>query len=429
MDTERRRKYKENLDLYNGVHWPGSARRGEKRLTFNYVKVAIDKMTSYLTQDMSIAVDPLDDTEATADKASEAEVELSRVIASLSLNSLIYATEVDCAILGDGCYKVLWDTARKQVKVTAPDVQGVFVWTAPDDNTDVIQVACQYELPAATPRGKKPTRTEVWTPARFDLWDNAQLVSSKKNPYGFIPFIIFPNISRPKEYWGESDVVSLKEPQIELNRAVSQLSHILELSGNPIAVLENISEAEDIAVKPGAVWAVPEDAKAYLLDLLQGGGVRLHIDYIDLLYKAFHDLSETPKTAWAKDERDLSGVALEIEMQPLLQRMRRKRLIRDRVYRTLFDYILKLLTQYQNYDAGNVVPRVVWGASLPRDRSREIDNECRLIEKMVHTRKRAMEILGVEDPGKELADALRERADILEQTANKGKTPGAVESV
>lgn len=42
-------------------------------------------------------------------------------------------------------------------------------------------------------------------------------------------------------------------------------------SGNPIAVLENVTEAQDIAVAPGAVWEVPEKARAYLLDLLQGG--------------------------------------------------------------------------------------------------------------------------------------------------------------
>jgi len=47
---------------------------------------------------------------------------------------------------------------------------------------------------------------------------------------------------------------------------MSQLSRILELSGNPVAVLENVEESEDIAVKPGAVWNIPEDAKAYLLE-------------------------------------------------------------------------------------------------------------------------------------------------------------------
>ena len=93
---------------------------------------------------------------------------------------------------------------------------------------------------------------------------------------------------------------------------MSQLSRILELSGNPIAVLENVEESEDIAIKPGAVWNIPEDAKAYLLDLLHGGGVNLHINYIDLLYRTLHDISESPRSAFGGTERDLSGVALQI---------------------------------------------------------------------------------------------------------------------
>jgi hypothetical protein len=99
---------------------------------------------------------------------------------------------------------------------------------------------------------------------------------------------------------------------------MSQLSRILELSGNPIAVLENVEESEDIAVKPGAVWNIPDEAKAYLLDLLQGGGVSLHINYIDLLYRTLHDVAEAPRAAFGGTSRDLSGVALEIELQPLL---------------------------------------------------------------------------------------------------------------
>lgn len=51
------------------------------------------------------------------------------------------------------------------------------------------------------------------------------------------------------------------EPQRELNRSMSQLSRILELSGNPIAVLENVEESEDIAVTPGAVGTFPKELR------------------------------------------------------------------------------------------------------------------------------------------------------------------------
>jgi len=40
-----------------------------------------------------------------------------------------------------------------------------------------------------------------------------------------------------------------------------KLSRILEVSGNPIAVLENVEASEDIAVQPNAVWNIPEGAR------------------------------------------------------------------------------------------------------------------------------------------------------------------------
>ena len=91
----------------------------------------------------------------------------------------------------------------------------------------------------------------------------------------------------------------------ELNARCSVLSRVLELSGAPIAVLENVDGSEGIAVGPGAKWELPEGAKAYLLDLLASGGVGLHFDYVQLLYRALHDLSETPRTAFGDAGRDV----------------------------------------------------------------------------------------------------------------------------
>jgi len=63
------------------------------------------------------------------------------------------------------------------------------------------------------------------------------------------------------------------------------------------------------------VWTIPEEVKAYLLDLLAGGGIKLHVDYIDMIYRCLHDISESPRAAYGGIERELSGVALEVELQ------------------------------------------------------------------------------------------------------------------
>jgi hypothetical protein len=151
-----------------------------------------------------------------------------------------------------------------------------------DDLSCVWRVASRYvlthdeaemtfgpSLEGPAPRKAEHTVVEVWTDADFAVWVDGALLEERPNPYGFIPFVIYPNVREPKQFWGVSDLEAMKEPLRELNRVMSQLSMILELSGNPIAVLENVTEAQDIAVQPGAVWELPSP-RAYLLDLLQG---------------------------------------------------------------------------------------------------------------------------------------------------------------
>ncbi len=420
-DTERLRGYQELLDFYHGVHWEGRGWRGEKRLTFNYAKVFIDKVTSYLMSGVTLAVDPVEDSDEARTRAQKAEKALYQVYKDNNLEQLDFETEVDCAILGDAGYKVIWDPETKSVRVTAPDIQGICAWWIGDDVSRVWRVTSRYDLSAeavealygARPKDKTATVVEVWTARDFELWIDDIPVEKKPNPYGFIPFIIYPNLREPKKFWGISDLQPIMEPQRELNRAVSQLSRILELSGNPIAVLENVEESEDIAVRPGAVWNIPQDAKAYLLDLLEGGGVQLHIDYINLLYRILHDISESPRAAFGGTERDLSGVALELELQPLLQKVRRKRLIRTAVYNQRNRLILRLLEKYQGENFGDNHLRVVWGPVLPQDLTKLVANEQALVQTGIHSRRRAMDEVGVQDPEMEFQRWLEERGAIL----------------
>lgn len=433
-DMDRLKSYKELLDFYHGVHWEGRERRGEKRLTFNYAKVFIDKVTSYLMSGVHFNVEPVEDTDEARVRAQRAEGALYKVYEDNNLEQLDFETEIDCAILGDACYKVIWDQETRSVRITAPDIQGIYAWWVGDNTSKVWRVASKYILTAdmvadmydIRPKNKTASIIELWTVPEFKLWIDGVQVEKKPNPYGFIPFVIYPNLREPKKFWGISDLSQILEPQRELNRATSQLSKILELSGNPIAVLENVEESEDIAVRPGAVWNIPEDAKAYLLDLLQGGGVRLHIDYINLLYRILHDLSESPRAAFGGTERDLSGVALEIELQPLLQKVRRKRLIRSAAYNQRNRLILKLLEKYQDESFGNNRLRVVWGPVLPQDLAKLVSNEQTLVQSGIHSRRRAMNEVGVEDPDREFNRWLEEREIILRMNKELSLRPARV---
>ena len=467
MDTQRLAAYRTNLDFYQGSHWPTTSRH--RQLVFNYAKVSVDKVTSFLMQGFTVTCFPastspslrgaerrgnLQNEEA---RVRQAEQILRQVYEDNNLQQLDYETEIDAAVLGDGCYKVIWDTDERRIRITAPDVSGIFAWWLGDDTSRVWRIASRYTLtqdevemlypsviaspspPVIASAAKQSRRiatsprfigaprndrkgaarhnvvvTELWTARTFDLYLDNDLMESKPNPYGFIPFVIFPNLREPKKFWGSSDIPVLIQPQRELNRALSQLSRILELSGNPIAVLENIASAEDIKVQPGALWTIPEDAKAYLLDLLQGGGVRLHVDYIDLLYRALHDISETPRAAWGGIEKELSGAALNIELGSLIHKIIRKRTIRTNAYHQRNDLILKLAEKYMNGSFEQINHRVVWGPILSQDTARLAQNEQLLVQAGVHSRRTAMDEMGIQDPDEEFNRWLDERKKILE---------------
>jgi hypothetical protein len=441
LDLERIKGYRELLDFYCGRQWEGRERRGERRLIFNYARVFVEKITSYLMTGINFAVDAVEDSDGARNKARKAVAALYKIYEENQLEQLDLETEIDCAVLGDACYKVIWDTGKKRVRVTAPDIQGIYAWCSGDDISHVWRVASRYTLAAEEveivygmkPKNKSATIVELWTDEDFELYLDNIIVEAKPNPYGFIPFVIYPNLREPKKFWGISDLPHIMESQRELNRAMSQLSRILELSGNPIAVLENVEESEDIAINPGAVWNIPEDAKAYLLDLLQGGGINLHINYIDLIYRALHDLSESPRSAFGGIERDLSGVALEIELQPLLQKVRRKRIIRTAAYNRRNEMILKLLEKYHGEDFGDNHLRVVWGPVLPKDMVRKVSNEQVLVQTGIHSRRTAMDEVGVKDPDHEFGLWLEERESILRmnkelnaKSARNGAREGAL---
>ena len=202
MDLDRLRSYWENLDFYTGVQWQGTARRGERRLTFNYARVLVEKHTSYLMAGTSFTIEPLEPTPEGRQRARDAELAVRQVYEENGLEELDMETELDASVLGDGCYKVTWDAQEQRVRVTSPDVQGIYAWWVGDDPSQVWRVASRYRLSAQEaqmiygiqPEGRRQELTVVegWTAGEFQLWVENQLVEERANPYGFIPFVIFP---------------------------------------------------------------------------------------------------------------------------------------------------------------------------------------------------------------------------------------------
>jgi hypothetical protein len=262
----------------------------------------------------------------------------------------------------------------------------------------------------ASPAGDRAIPVaETWTASEWEVLIAGQVAHRSENPYGWIPYVFVANNPRPHEFWGHSDLGDLEDVCREINRRVTVLSRVLELSGAPIAVLENVDGSDGINVGPGAKWELPEGAKAYLLDLLQGGGTQLHIQYIDLLFRILHDLSETPRTAFGDSGRDLSGAALEVEIQPLVQKVGRQRRMWDAHFATRNRMLLDLMERFGGGDFhGHRHATTIWPPVLPSDTETAVRNAVSLVGSGIQSRYSAIASLGEADPESELARIVQE---------------------
>jgi len=419
-DEARFARYERSLAFYGGEQWGERARRGETRLVVNYARTLVRKVASYVfPAPVRFSVPPEPDELAVRDAANRAERLLATLGAELDLARLDLALCIDAAVVGDAAVKVTWDAARGKPRVVAVDPATLSARWAADDPRDLRRMVQVYGLTGddvadlfpevsrgrlGLEAGRVYTTVEEWTPSRWRLSVAGQLVHDRPNPYGWIPYVVVANDPRPFSFWGQSDLDDLADVCRELNRRMSKLARVLELSGSPIAVLENVDGSEGISVGPGAKWELPEGAKAYLLDLLGGGGVGLHIDFINLLYRSLHDLSETPRTAFGDAGRDLSGAALEVEIQPLVQKVGRKRRLWDGFYARRNALLLDLLERFGGEDlAGLRRTTTIWPSVLPSDTDGTVRNAVALVGNGIQSRRTAIAALGGDDPEAELA--------------------------
>lgn len=424
-DTQRLADYRKHLAFYEGRQWDTVRRPGV--LTVNYTRAIIKKATSFLMTGFQLSVDPI--SPAAEDAAREAERALADNADANSLTRVDFATEVDCAVLGDAAYKITWSQLDGAVRVTAVDVAGIFPDPVPGDLTRFRRVCHLYtatdqEIAEAFGVDAGRPQTEVieeWTSEILNVYvgDTATPAVTMPNPYrtpegdGIIPFVVYPNEAVPKQWNGESDVAAMLQVQRELNYEHTRLANIMELSGFPITVLAGVDKAEGILAQAGAIWELPPEAKADVLDLLKHGATDQHLAYLDAVKRTMHDLSETPRAAFGDNQRDLSGVALEVELLPLLHKVARKRAIRADAYAQRAAIILALTDQFTattHLAAGT--PVVNWQSPTPRDRTREIQNERLLTDGALSSRRTAMERLGEADPDTELAAINQERREL-----------------
>jgi hypothetical protein len=418
-DADRLRRYRDLLDFYEGRKWT-RPRCGRTSLTANYARVIVDKGVSYLLgRGVNVTV-PAAENGLSEDVAARAERRLAEVALDNDLEALDLAAAQNAGLLGDAVFKVLFDAAERRVRVVSVDPFAFFPAWSGDDLGRFWRVDLAYRLAAdeaerlygGRSSGPVPI-VERWTDERFELYVDDRQRRGEANPYGFIPFVHVPNLQPAQSSWGVSDLRDVVGLNRELNARLSDQADLIRYHADPPVVFTGVTDHSSLTVGPGTVWDLPTDGD---VKLLEWRGVAPAVrDHLELILRAIYEVSETPRTAFGDSGRLLSGVALETELRPLLQKTLRKRVVWTAALRRRNAMVLKLAERFGLDGArpGDYAPyrtRVIWPPMVPKDDAQEVQNNLALVHAGLRSLRTAMDALGTEDPEAELQRVVEDRA-------------------
>ncbi|MGE3273371.1 MAG: phage portal protein, partial [Chloroflexota bacterium] len=369
-------------------------------------------------------------------RAAEAEQLLYDVAWQNDVEGVDLQVAQNAAVLGDGVYKVLWDPASGRIRILRVDPRTFFGVWAGDDPATLRRVDVAYclgvddlalggyglaagEAEALCGSEGVAEVIERWTPHELEVIVGQRTTRRGANPYGFIPFVHVPNLPLANDSWGQSDLVDVIPINREINERVSDQADVIRFHADPPIVFRGVTDHADLAVGPGTVWDIPSDADVKLLEW-QGQAVSVG-EHIERLYRTLYEVTETPRAAFGDSGRLLSGVALETELRPIVQRTLRKRAWWTRALRRRSGMVLDLARQFgvgrpagalRMVDDHRV--RVLWPPMLPKDDVTEVQNQVRLVTAGLRSHRTAMDALGTESPEEELARVQLDRAALGE---------------
>jgi hypothetical protein len=267
---------------------------------------------------------------------------------------------------------------------------------------------------------------ERWTAERFELWVGKEQRQAGPNPYGWIPFVHIPNLPGPSESWGQSDLKDLVGLNRAYNERLSDQADTIRYHADPPVIFKGVAEHTDLAVGPGTVWDLPVDAAVELLEWK--GSVPDVEKHLERLQRALYEVGETPRTAFGDSGRLLSGVALETELRPIVQKTERRRIVWGAALRRRNVMILRLGERFGLLDRRrSYAPyrcRVIWPPLVPQDLAQEVINQTLLVDRGLRSVRTAMDQLGTEDPEAELRRVVEDQAMLGAGGGSRVNSPG-----
>jgi hypothetical protein len=330
-ELARLRSYREAWEAYHG-DFPAPLKtrvdQADDNVIVNYARSVVDKGVSFLFgQDIRFE---LDETQQT-----DEEEWLDACWSANGGSVLLQKLALNGGVCGHVFAKLVpAPPGRQYPRVIVLDPANVAVGYDPGDIDDVQWYRIQYA--GLDPQTGKVVTYRQTIERDGGIWQITDQVSrsgggwqttgEERWPYTWSPVIDCQNLPLPNEYYGLSD---LPEDVLRLNRSInfvlSNLARIIRYHAHPKTWGRGFTAQQlSIAVDETIVLPSP-DAELRNLEMLND--LSSSIALYERLREALHEVTRIPEVATGKLERAgaLSGVALQILYQPLIEKTETKR--------------------------------------------------------------------------------------------------------
>lgn len=367
-EIEHAQAIRRRWQYYHGQHpKPLKVKPGEPddNVTVNFARVIVDKGVSFLFgQGVRVELDETMETDA--------EEWLDGCWRQNRFQTFLQKLALNGAIAGHAFVKIVVDPALEYPRLIVLDPATVSVTVDPNDLDRVVRYKIQYS--AVDPATGKPTvfrqviepSNAVWkvvdqrSGMESPSWET---VSETVWPYAWPPIVDCQNLPCPNEYWGISD---LEDDLLRLNTSVnfllSNLLRIIRFHAHPRTWGRGFTANQlTFGVDETIVFPSPE---AELRNLEMQSDLASSIQLFRYLRESLHEIGRVPEVATGKLENagSLSGVALQILYQPLLEKTETKR----HTYGDLLVDLCRRLLEVGGFGT-KVKPTLHWPELIPGD--------------------------------------------------------------
>jgi hypothetical protein len=349
-DLQRLTRNSHNWNFYDGYHWEKLPDTDKPQVTVNYVRAFVDKFVAFelgkgFTVKMKPEIEQIDGDNDPLDFINNVWEYNNKLEKSIELGQ-------SKAITGDGWVGVSFEPKFDSNGKRRPEFidpfdeyeRGKIVLTVlPDsicfpvyndahnkDHLELLRIMYPVTVERDGFFGNKQ-KTEIykqeWTNERVKIFMGQELIADYPNKYGTIPFRHIKNYPQQGRNEGLSDIEDVIPLNMEINLKKSDISEIIDYHSAPVTVVfgARIGQLERGANK---VWGgLPKDARIENLKL--DGDLIAAQNYVADLKKSMHEVGNIPEGVLGGDLAisNTSGVALQIALMPLLERVKVKQVM------------------------------------------------------------------------------------------------------